>query len=550
MAEIINLPRMTDTMEEGVVSSILVKVGDSVKAGDTLAEVETDKATMPWESFVEGVILHVGIEAGDTIAVNAPVFIIGKKGEEIGALLQEFKANGAKKAASSPSQVAPAAPALATTAPKPSHIDLSTIGATAIRMRKMTDTMEEGVLANWLVKVGDKVKVGDAIAEVETDKATMDFETYDEGTILHLAVEAGSSVPVGTILAIVGKEGADFRKILEAEAQGVVLEMETPVLEESKKEPLPTEKTATASTAAPAQATAQVATSTTGRIFVSPLARRLAAEKGYDLAQIVGSGEGGRIVKRDVEAFRPSAAQPLPSSPAVSQVSAAQEQFAEEKISQMRKTIAKRLADSKYTAPHFYLTVSVNMDNAIAARKSINEVSDVKISFNDMVIKAAAMALRKHPKVNSSWRGDVIRYNRHVHIGVAVAVEEGLLVPVVRFADTKSLSQISSEVKDFAQKAKDKKLQPSDWEGNTFTISNLGMFGIEEFTGIINPPDACILAVGAIIEQPIVKNGQVVVGNLMKMTLSCDHRVVDGAVGAAFLQTLQTLLENPVRMLV
>ncbi|WP_027002261.1 pyruvate dehydrogenase complex dihydrolipoamide acetyltransferase [Hugenholtzia roseola] len=549
MAEIINLPRMTDTMEEGVVSSVLVKVGDSVKSGDTLAEVETDKATMPWESFVEGVILHVGIEAGDTVAVNAPVFVIGKKGEAIDALLKEFGAGGAEKSAPALPSVAAPSP-VATSAPKPSQIDLSTIEATAIRMRKMTDTMEEGVLANWLVKVGDKVKVGDAVAEVETDKATMDFETYDEGTILHLAVEAGTSVPVGTILAIVGKAGADFSKILEAEAKGVVLEMETPVLEESKKEPAHSEKNTPVHTPAPAQATTPAVATTGGRIFISPLAKRLAEEKGYDLAQIVGSGEGGRIVKKDVEAFRPSAAQPLVSNPLAVPISAASEQFTEEKVSQMRKTIAKRLADSKYTAPHFYLTISINMDNAIAARKSINEVSEVKISFNDMVIKAVAMALRKHPKVNSSWRGDVIRYNQHVHIGVAVAVEEGLLVPVVRFADTKSLSQIAGEVKGYAQKAKDKKLQPSDWEGNTFTISNLGMFGIEEFTGIINPPDACILAVGAIIEQPIVRNGQIVVGNLMKMTLSCDHRVVDGAIGASFLQTLQTLLENPVRMLV
>ncbi len=402
--------------------------------------------------------------------------------------------------------------------------------------------MTEGVIAKWLMKVGDKVKSGASIAEVETDKATMELECYEEGTILYLAVAEGEAVPVNGIVAILGEPGANYQAILDAEKNGGAVAA-----------PQAAEEVAAVSSAnAPAQA---VASTTNGRIFVSPLAKKLAEDKGFDLKQIQGTGENGRITKRDVESFTP---QKVVSAPAPQQAAAQQAPIApsasgayrDEKLSQMRKIIAKRLSESKFSAPHFYLTVSINMDAAMEARKRMNEMPNIKISFNDMVIKACAVALRQNPSVNAGWYGDFIRYYDYINIGVAVAVEDGLLVPVIRNTDQKSLSQIGGEVKTFAQKAKDKKLQPSDWEGNTFTISNLGMFGIEEFTAIINPPDACILAVGAIQQEPVVKNGQIVVGNVMKVTLSCDHRVVDGAIAAPFLQTLKSLLEDPIRLLV
>jgi pyruvate dehydrogenase E2 component (dihydrolipoamide acetyltransferase) len=411
--------------------------------------------------------------------------------------------------------------------------------AEVVRMPKMSDTMTEGVLAKWHKKVGDKVKSGDLVAEVETDKATMDFESFQEGTILYIGVDEGKAVPVDTIIAILGKEGEDYKSLLtEAPAASNT---------ETKKEE---------AVAAPAAATTPAVvnvetTSSDSRVKASPLAKKLAEEKGIDLSQVKGSAENGRIIKKDVEGFTPSSAASTSKSANITiPTFIGQEKYTEVAISQMRKTIAKRLSESKFTAPHFYLKMTVDMSAAMEARVKMNEMAPVKISFNDIVLKAVAVALKQHPKVNSSWLGDKIRYNEHVNIGVAVAVDEGLLVPVVRFADGKSLTHISAEVKDFAQKAKDKKLQPSDWEGSTFTISNLGMFGIDEFTAIINPPDACILAVGGIQSVPVVKNNQVVPGNIMKLTLSCDHRVVDGATGAAFLQTLKALLEEPVRLLI
>ncbi len=406
--------------------------------------------------------------------------------------------------------------------------------AEVVRMPKMSDTMTEGVLAKWHKKVGDKVKSGDLVAEVETDKATMDFESFQEGTILYIGVEEGKAVPVDAIIAVLGKEGEDFKSLLTetpAASAAPAAKAEKPA-ETIAATPTPTAPVATAAPVAVA--------STDARIKASPLAKKIAQEKGINLNQIAGSAENGRITKKDVENFKGGA-----SMPAFVGV----EKYTEVPVSQMRKTIAKRLSESLFTAPHFYLKMNIEMSNAIEARKIINDVAPVKISFNDLVLKAVALSLKQHPKVNSSWLGDKIRYNEHVNIGVAVAVEDGLLVPVVRFADGKALSQISSEVKTFAQKAKDKKLQPADWEGSTFTISNLGMFGIDDFTAIINPPDACILAVGGIQEEPIVKNGMVVPGNVMKVTLSCDHRVVDGATGAAFLQTLKQYLEEPMRML-
>lgn len=416
--------------------------------------------------------------------------------------------------------------------------------AEIVRMPKLSDTMEEGVVAEWHKKVGDQVESGDLLAEIETDKATMEFESFQDGTLLHIGVEKGKSAPVDGILAILGEEGEDIDAILkEEEASGSKTENESEEKVEEKEAPKKEEEKEEKKEEQKSKPAAQTSSSDSkGRIFASPLAKKLAEEKGINLSKVNGSGENGRIVKKDIEEYTPSAGGSL--------ASIQEESYSEADVSQMRKTIAKRLSESKFSAPHFYLTIEMNMDNAIAARKSINENGDVKISFNDMVIKAVAMALKKHPKVNSAWLGDKIRYNDYVNIGVAVAVEEGLLVPVVRFADTKGMSQIGEEVKEYAQKAKDKKLQPEDWEGNTFTISNLGMFGIEEFTAIINPPDSCIMAVGGIKQTPVVKNGEVVPGNVMKVTLSCDHRVVDGAMGAEFLQTFKSYMENPVMMIV
>jgi pyruvate dehydrogenase E2 component (dihydrolipoamide acetyltransferase) len=413
--------------------------------------------------------------------------------------------------------------------------------AEIVRMPKLSDTMTEGVVAAWHKKIGDKVKTGDLLAEIETDKATMEFESFQDGVLLHIGVEKGKRAPVDSILAILGKEGEDVAAIIAADAASA------PKAEEPKAAPAPAPVAAPVVQSAPAPASAPVAkaapapvAANNGRTKVSPLAKKLADEKGLPLNYIPGSGDGGRIVKRDIDAFMAGSVQG--SANAV-------ESFYEVEVSQMRKVIARRLAESKFSAPHFYLTMDIDMDNAMAARKAIND-QGMKISFNDMVVKACAVALKKHPVINSSWLGDRIRYNDHVHIGVAVAVEDGLLVPVVRHANTKSFAQIGAEVKVFAEKAKSKKLQPQDWEGNTFTISNLGMFGIEEFTAIINPPDACILAVGGIKQVPVVKNGAVVPGNVMKVTLSCDHRVVDGASGAAFLNTIKAYLEQPVLMFV
>ena len=425
--------------------------------------------------------------------------------------------------------------------------------AEIVRMPKMSDTMTEGVVAKWHKKIGDSIKSGELVAEIETDKATMEFESYQEGVLLYRGVEEGKAAPVDGILAIIGKAGEDYKALLATENAKVstAAAEKTVAVPEAKKETAPqvpkVEAVATSSPiAAPSPKPSVNVTSSDDRMKASPLARRLANEKGVDLSKVIGSGNDGRIVKRDIDWFKPGMSVQSGSgfSPAITE-----ENYEEVAVSQMRKTIAKRLAESKFTAPHFYLTIEIDMDNAISARESINAVTGSKVSFNDLVIKAVAAGLRQHPKVNSSWLGDRIRINHHVHIGVAVAVEDGLLVPVVRFADSKTLRDINTEVKSLVQRAKEKKLQPSDWEGNTFTISNLGMFGIDEFTAIINPPDACILAIGGIQQKPVVKNNQVVPGNVMKVTLSCDHRVVDGASGSEFLRTVKGLLENPVILL-
>ena len=564
MAEVIRMPKMSDTMEEGVIAQWLKKEGEEVKAGDILAEVETDKATMELESYEDGTLLHVGVKDGDTVPINAVIAVIGSKGEDISAILSEVgspaessEPAAASAAASNEAASASTPPSSNTATAVEEKIDTSGINASVVTMPKMSDTMTEGVIASWLKKEGDEVKSGDILAEVETDKATMELESYEDGTLLYIGAKAGESVEIDGVIAIIGEKGADFETLLKAHSTSRPVGGDG---QEAKQTTTESSSSPAAPAVEQAEAVQSTATSSNGRVKASPLAKKLAQEKGFDISQIPGTGEGGRIVKRDVESFQPSAAPAAPTTieskgeAGAAEISLPQvvgeESYEEVSISQMRKTIARRLSESKFTSPHFYLTMEINMDKAIEARKSMNEVAPVKISFNDMVVKAVAVALRKNPKVNVSWLDDRVRFNKHIHIGVAVAVDEGLLVPVVRFADNKTLSHISVEVKDLAKKAVEKKLQPEDWEGNTFTISNLGMFGIEEFTAIINPPDACILAVGGIKQTAVVKDGQLVPGNVMKVTMSCDHRAVDGAVGSAFLQTFKELLEDPVRILI
>jgi pyruvate dehydrogenase E2 component (dihydrolipoamide acetyltransferase) len=543
MAEVILMPRLSDTMTEGVIASWHKKIGEPVKKGDLLAEIETDKATMELESYQNGTLLHIGTPNGGKLQVNDLLAIIGEKGEDVTALVAQH-VGGGNLAPVQPTAEKEAAAPIATQVSGAETIDAAAMEEVVL-MPRLSDTMTEGVIAGWHKKVGDAVKKGDVLADIETDKATMELESYKDGILLYQGAAAGSVIKVNDLLCIIGKETLDVAAIVAAVKGGAASATATST-------PAPANATAPASAVS---AQPETNADHAGRIFASPLAKKLAAEKGIDLAIIKGSGDNGRIIRNDVESFTPAAVQtstPAPvSSPAspVASVVTGKESFEEVPVSQMRKVIAKRLSESLFTAPHFYLTMSVDMDAAVAARTRLNEQSGVKISFNDMVVKATALALQQNPKVNSSWLGDKIRYNHHINIGVAVAVEDGLLVPVVRFANTKTLTQIGAEVKIFAQKAKDKKLQPSDWEGSTFTISNLGMFGIDQFTAIINPPDACILAVGGISQVPVVKNGQVVPGNVMKLTMSCDHRVVDGATGAAFLQTLKSLLEEPLRML-
>ena len=537
MAEVILMPRLSDTMTEGVVAAWHKNVGDTVKKGDLLAEIETDKATMELESYQQGVLLHVGTPRGGKLQVNDLLAIIGTAGEDVSALVaQNTNTDSETKAAPENTKVeTPAAPVVASA----DNIDLSKMDEVVL-MPRLSDTMTEGVIAGWQKKVGDAVKKGEILADIETDKATMELESYKDGILLYQGAQAGEKILVNQLLCIIGQPGLDIDSIVKSVKNASDSPAASaPIVQESK---------AIAATPAPVVA-AQVAPAASvvneGRIFASPLAKKIAKEKGVDLKYVKGSGEHGRITKTDLDNYTPASANTYTPSAPIGQVS-----FEDTPVSQMRKVIAKRLSESLFTAPHFYLTMKINMDAVVEARAMVNETSPVKISFNDFIVKAVALSLKQHQKVNSSWLGDVIRTNHHVNIGIAVAVEEGLLVPVLRFADGLSLSQISVSVKEFAKKAKDKKLQPADWEGSTFTISNLCMFGIDQFTAIINTPDACILAVGGIAQEPIVKNGQIVPGNVMNVSLSCDHRVVDGATGAAFLQTLKSYLEAQIKMFI
>ncbi len=552
MAQVIRMPLLSDTMTEGKIIQWNKKVGDKVKSDDVLAEVETDKATMEVIGYEEGTLLYIGVEEGQAAKVNGVIAVVGKEGEDYKSLIEGGdapKETAAKK--EEPKKDAPE------TKEKPKENKQSAElpkDAKVIRMPLLSDTMTEGKIIQWNKKVGDKVKSDDVLAEVETDKATMEVVGYEEGTLLYIGVEAGQAAKVNGVIAIVGKEGTDVSAFVAAEKCGGDGSTEVKSNEETPDEesaPVAEEKASTVgehSENAPSN----------GRLKASPLAKKLAEDKGIDISKIQGSGDGGRIVKKDVDSYR---AAPAPQKeegkkPAIEQKpvqpfeQTGKESYLDIPNTQMRKTIARRLGESKFTAPHFYLTMEINMDNAMTSRAALNEVSPVKISFNDLVIKACAMALRLHPAVNSSWMGEFIRQNKHVHIGSAVAMPEGLIVPVIRFADQKSLSQIASDAKGLYEKARNKKLQPDEFTGNTFTISNLGMMDIEDFTAIINPPDSAILAVGRIKEIVVKKGEGFGVANVMKVTLSCDHRSVDGAVGAAFLQTVKKFLENPVTMLV
>jgi pyruvate dehydrogenase E2 component (dihydrolipoamide acetyltransferase) len=549
MAEVIRMPLLSDTMKEGVIAEWHKKVGDKVKSDDVIAEVETDKATMEVMGYAEGTLLYIGVEKGQAAPVNGIIAIVGKEGEDYKALLDKENSNTPATPAAAPqadAKPAPVAEAPKAAAAEPKKAAPKPGDATVVRMPLLSDTMTEGKIVSWLKNVGDKVKSDDVLAEVETDKATMEVMGYAEGTLLYIGVEAGSSVKVNGIIAIVGKEGTDVSAYLDDDGAAPQASEQAP--------DAPQQATKTETAAQPAAETHTAGSD--DRTKISPLARKMAKDKGIQLEALEGSGEGGRIIKRDIDNYKPktaAAVAPQPQSAGASVRSftpSGQEGYTDHPISQMRSVVARRLSESMFTAPHFYLRMTIKMDKAMEARTAMNVVSPVKISFNDYIIKACAMALRKHPAVNSSWLGNVIRENHHISIGTAVAIEDGLIVPVIKFADQKSLSQISAEASELIKKARNKKLQPQEFTGNTFTVSNLGMMDIDEFTAIINPPDSCILAIGKIEATPVVEDGAIVVRNLLKLTLSCDHRVVDGAVGAAFMQTLKAYLENPVTMLV
>ena len=543
MAIVVNMPRLSDTMEEGTVAAWLKKVGDKISEGDILAEIETDKATMEFESFHEGTLLYIGIEEGQTTKVDELLAIIGDDGEDISALISG--GNATKEVAAPETKEAPVE-TVAAAAPVKEAVTASAElpeGVIVVTMPRLSDTMEEGTVASWLKKIGDTISEGDILAEIETDKATMEFESFQSGTLLYIGLKEGESAKVDSLLAIIGPAGTDVSGV----AAGFSVSAPAKTAEAPKQEAPKAEVIVDAAKAETKVTKPVASVSSNGRLFVSPLAKKIADEKGINLSQVKGSGENGRIVKSDVENFVPTAQSAATGGVFVAK---GQEDFEEIPNSQMRKAIAKALTNSKFSAPHYYLNVEFDMENAMAFRAQFNTIPDTKISYNDMIVKACALALKLHPQVNSQWFADKMRLNNHVHVGVAVAVPDGLVVPVVKFANEQSLPQIGAAVKDLAGKARNKKLTPQDMEGSTFTVSNLGMFGIDTFTSIINQPNSAILSVGNIVEKPVVKNGQIVVGNTMKLSLACDHRTVDGATGALFLQTLKGFIENPVTMLV
>jgi pyruvate dehydrogenase E2 component (dihydrolipoamide acetyltransferase) len=554
MAEVILMPRLSDTMTEGVIAEWHKKIGDSVKKGDLLAEVETDKATMELESYKDGTLLHIGVDKGGKLQVNDLLAIIGNNGEDISSLLKEHGGGGkapeaktlaATEKAPEKEQKKTESKSTETAAPA---IDISKMDEVVL-MPRLSDTMEAGVIAAWHKNVGDSVKKGELLAEIETDKATMELESYKNGTLLYIGAQKGEKIQVNDLLCIIGeKDKVDVDAIVAGLKGGATAPAPKPQAATG-------EEKASADKSEPVTEEAQTESSAAnGRMKASPLAKKLAREKGVDLKLVHGTGDGGRITKSDIDNYQPSAQPAAKAEKATAAVPAfapvkGEEGYTDIPNSQIRNIIAKRLSESKFSAPHFYLTMEINMDNAMTARTQLNDISPVKISFNDLVVKATALALRQHPAVNASWLGDKIRRNHHIHIGVAVAIEDGLIVPVIRFADQKTLPQIAAESKELSGKARNKKLQPNEFTGNTFTISNLGMMDIEEFTAIINPPDSCIMAVGRIKEVVVKKGDGFGVSNVMKITLSCDHRSVDGATGAAFLQTFKKLLENPITML-
>ena len=548
MAELINMPRLSDTMEEGTVAKWFKQVGDTVKEGDILAEIETDKATMEFESFQEGELLHIGIEEGGTAPVDSLLAIIGEKGEDIKSMLAGNSDSAAQTTEEVATTVVAAATATEDAVEEKAEILPIPEGLEVITMPRLSDTMEEGTVAKWNKKVGDAVNEGDILAEIETDKATMEFESFFSGTLLYIGLEAGESAPVDAVLAAIGKKGTDPAAVKAAitasaandlpasSAQPEVPAAPAPVAEKKETpQPAPVK----------VQSPAPAPVGQNGRLIASPLAKKMAEEKGISLQQVAGSGDGGRIIKRDIENFKGSV-----GGYAVSQGPKGVESITELANSSIRKAIAKRLSASKFSAPHYYLSVELDMDHAIAFRQQFNTLPETKISFNDIILKAVALSLKEHPQVNSQWFDDKIILNQHVHLGVAVAVEDGLVVPVLKFTDEMDLRNIGHTVKDYALRARDKKLTPAEMDGSTFTVSNLGMFGIQEFTSIINQPNSAILSVGAIEKKPVVKEEAIVVGNTMKLTLACDHRTVDGATGAQFLQTLRSYIENPIRLLI
>ena len=542
MAQIINMPRLSDTMEEGVVAKWIVNIGDDIKEGDILAEIETDKATMEFESFHEGTLLHIGVKEGETASVDSLLAIVGEKDEDITSLL-----NNDSKISGQLDLVEQIKETEKSDVNPDNNIDLKSKNNNfqVIKMPRLSDTMEEGTVSSWLVNIGDQVKEGDILAEIETDKATMEFESFYEGTLLYIGINEGETALVDSLLAIIGEENADFQSVLKNVDESENLDISKPEqlneIEELKEKPVIENQDQISS----------------NRVLASPLAKKIAKEKNIDLSTVHGSGDNGRITKLDVETHFSKSPQTSKenrlekqSIPKVENIVEGTESFEEIENSQMRKAIARRLKESKFSAPHYYLNIECDMDNAIAFRKQYNTLPDTKISFNDIIVKACAIALKLHPRVNSQWFEDKMRLNHHVHVGVAVGVPDGLVVPVIRFANEKSLTDIGLEVKDFASKSRDKKLSPNDMEGSTFTVSNLGMFGINEFTSIINQPNSAILSVGSIVQKPVVKDNKIQIGNNMKLTLACDHRTVDGVTGSLFLETLKGYIENPVTMLV